>query len=161
MNRQEFIEEVKKSQNALRRFLLALCCGDSFLAEDIAQEAYLKAWISIDGFRNDASFSTWLRRIAYTTFLNAARKERPTENIAECHDGAALSSDTADGKFRYESLYMALGMLTAKERASILLYYMEGYTVREIAEIQKVKEEAVRQQLSRGRARLHKILEKD
>lgn len=48
MTRQEFISQVESSQAAFRRFLVALCCGDSFLADDIAQDAYLKAYLSID-----------------------------------------------------------------------------------------------------------------
>lgn len=49
MTREEFTTHVERGRNALRRFLVALCCGDTSLADDIAQEAYIKAYLSSDG----------------------------------------------------------------------------------------------------------------
>lgn len=68
------------------------------------------------------------------------------------------SDETADKRFRYQELYSALNRLPAKERSSVLLYYMEGYSIKETAEIEGASEAAVKQHLSRGRNHLRGLL---
>ena len=63
MNREQFARQAEVSQRALRRFLVALCCGDAALADDIAQEAFIKAYMSLDSLADDSRFDAWLRRI--------------------------------------------------------------------------------------------------
>lgn len=157
MTREQFINHAEGCQRALRRFLTALCCGDASLADDLAQETLLKAWLSADSFRADAAFSTWIHRIAYNTFINHRRKHSLQENISEAAD--LPSGSQADDSFRYQALYAALARLTAKERTSILLYYLQGYSIKEIAEIEDTSESAVKQHLSRGRDHLRTILD--
>lgn len=155
MTREEFIRNVADTQEAVRRFLLALCCGNRDNADDIAQETYIKAWINRDKFRKEASFATWIRKIAYNNFINYNRSNVYVQD--EINVLNAVPADDND-KFRYEELYFALGKLTVKERTSILLFYMEGYSVKEIAEIEKTGVEAVKKHLSRGRNHLADIL---
>lgn len=156
MDRSRFTSLVKDSQKAFRRFLTALCCGNSDLADDIAQESYIKAYLSSDGLENPDKFKSWLYRIGYNSFLNKLRAEHPQA------DPSVLDSESssvyADSSFRYQALYMALDRIPANERTAILLFYMEGYQTREIAEIIKMSEDAVRQYLSRGRAHLRSLL---
>lgn len=71
MTREQFISHVKSTQNAFRRFLVALCCGDSQLADDVAQEAYIKAYISCETLKDQSRFNAWIYRIGYTTFLTS------------------------------------------------------------------------------------------
>ena len=52
MTREQFIYHVEATQKAFRRFLVALCCGDTALADDVAQESYIKAYLSCDSFSN-------------------------------------------------------------------------------------------------------------
>ena len=66
-----------------------------------------------------------------------------------------------DGAFRYQALYAALDRLGPRERSAILLYYMQGYSVRETAGIVEASEEAVKQYLSRGRRHLRGLLENE
>lgn len=144
------------TQGALRRFLVALCCGDSALADDIAQETYIKAYLSCDSMRDDSRFTAWIYRIAYNTFINARRAVRPTERMDAATD--VVSCDAADRAFRYQDLYRALDRLSGRERTAILLFYMDGYSIKEIAEVIDSSQEAVKQQLSRGRAHLKDML---
>ena len=74
MTKEKFIELVIEEQEPLRRFLLALCKGDAFTADDLAQEALLKAYISFNKFEGRSKFSTWLFRIAYNCWCNFSRK---------------------------------------------------------------------------------------
>lgn len=156
MDRGQFTANVKATQGALRRFLTALCCGDSCLADDIAQESYVKAYLSSDGLRDAAKFRSWILRIAYTTYLNHRRSGRNTVGYEEVCERAA--TETADAAFRYQPLYAALDRIPPHERTSVLLYYMEGYSAREVAEITGATEETVRKHLSRGREHLRGLL---
>lgn len=56
--------------------------------------------------------------------------------------------------FEYQELYLALDSLSPKERSSILLYYLKGYTIKEISKITDCSEDAVKAHLSRGRKHL-------
>lgn len=156
MDRQQFITHAEACQKALRRFLTALCCGDSLLADDIAQETLIKAYLSSEGFRNADSFNAWIYRIGYNTFLNHRRAQKQTVGYDEA---AAITSDkTSDGAFRYQDLYASLDRLPDKERSSILLFYIEGYSIKEIAVITEASENAVKQYLSRGRNHLRTMM---
>ncbi len=157
MTRQQFVKYVESTQRPLRRFLTALCCGDSYLADDIAQDTYLKAYLSCEEIRDENKFSAWVFRIAYNSFISHCRSRKPTVDIDEAV--AAKSSDKADSSFKYQALYNALDRLSEKERTSILLFYLQGYSIKEIAEIIESSPEAVKQQLSRGRNHLRDLLE--
>ena len=159
MTREQFISHVKATQGAFRRFLVALCCGDSMLADDIAQESFIKAYLACDTFSNPDKFNSWIYRIGYNTYINHKRGERMTVDYEDAWDMSAR--DSSDSSFEYQELYQALNRLPAKERTSVLLYYMEGYSIKETAEIQEVSQDAVKQHLSRGRKHLHGLLSTD
>ena len=147
---------VEATQKAVRRFLLALSCGDSALADDIAQESYMKAYIASSSLIDNQKFKPWIYRIAYNTFLNHKRMSRQTESFdkADC----LTAPHSADEAFRYQELYMALDAIAPKERTAILLFYLEGYSIKEITEVTEATEDAVKQQLSRGRKHLRQIM---
>lgn len=157
MTREQFITNVENIQKAFRRFLVALCCGDSALADDIAQEALIKAYLSSEGFVNTEKFNAWIYKIGYNTFLNFRRSEKKFTGYDEAAN--IIADSAADSAFRYQALYSALDKLKENERTSILLFYMEGYSVKEIAEIEEISQDAVKQHLSRGRKHLRDILE--
>lgn len=156
MTREQFISHVESTQKAFRRFLTALCCGDSALADDVAQEAYIKAYIACDSINNPEKFNAWIYRIGYTTFISHKRSERSFASYEDVKETAA--QETADASFKYQNLYVALNAIPAKERTSILLYYMENYSIKEIAEIEQTSADAVKQHLSRGRNHLRGLL---
>lgn len=156
MTRSEFVVEVEYCQEDLRRFLTALCCGDMVTADDLAQDTLMKAYMALGSFRGQSRFRTWIFRIAYTTFISSRRVARQMEPI----DAAAnvAGARPADEAFRNQALYAALQCLSEKERSAILLYYMQGYAIGEIAGITGDSEAAVKQQLSRGRSHLKDLL---
>ena len=158
MTRDRFIQQVKIHEKSFRRFLMALCCGDSQLADDIAQESYMKAYLSLAKLENPESFRYWLFRIAHNAFLSHKRAQKPTVDYDEAY--AFHSEYESDASFRYQDLHQALDRLSVKVRTSMLLYYMEGYSVKEVAGIIDAGEEAVRQHLARGRRLLKELLEK-
>lgn len=156
MLREQFISNVEGCQEALRRFLTALCCGDTQLADDLAQDALLKAYMSYEGLNEAGKFKSWIFTIAYNTFVSSCRSQRQTTGYEAVADMS--SAGRSDDAFKYQGLYAALDLLPEKERSSILLFYLEGYSIKEIAEITGSKDDAVRQQLSRGRSHLRVFL---
>ncbi|MDE6295226.1 MAG: RNA polymerase sigma factor [Muribaculaceae bacterium] len=156
MQHEQFINQVVNIRADLSRFLIGLCCGDSMLADDIAQEALIKAYLAIDKIENQDKFKSWVFRIAYNTFINNKRNRRLylSEDELKSHQ----SRERSDDYFRYEELYMALNELPVTQRSVILLYYLQNYSVKEIASILTVSEDSVRQHMTRGRQQLKKLL---
>ena len=157
MTRERFIELATAEQEPLRRFLLALCGGDRMEAEDIAQEAFVKAWLASERFDERYKFRTWIFKIAYRTLLDHVKRPR-IERMPDHAELSVHSDYTADASFRYEALYRAIDQLPNRVRAATLLYHIEGYSIKEISTITHSNPVAVRQQLHRGLTRLREIL---
>lgn len=156
MDKEMFLHHVESNQRSLRRFLVALCCGDTMLAEDIAQETLMKAYLSLGKFNDNYNFASWLYKIACNTFYSYCRKQRFTQ--PESSAVQIPSEANTDDTFKYQSLYLALNLLSERERTAILLYYMHGYDVTEISEISGGSATSIRQLLSRGRKHLKELL---
>ena len=156
MTREAFISYVEREQEALRGFLLALCCGKKDDADDLAQDALVKAYLSSAGYQDKGKFRSWIFKIAYNTFLNHKASIRCTESIDEAR--TLISSTNADNNFEHQDLYLALRTLPPKERSSITLFYLNSYNIKEIAAITDTSEDAVKKQLSRGRDKLKEKL---
>lgn len=156
MTRDSFITLVEREQDALRGFLLALCCGNKDDADDLAQDALVKAYLSSAGYQDQGKFRSWLFKIAYNTFLNHKASCRTMESIDEAR--RIVSNKSADSHFEHQDLYLALRTLPPKERSAITLFYLNGYSIKEIAKITETSEDAVKKQLSRGRDKLKERL---
>ena len=157
MTREVFIAHVEREQEALRGFLLALCCGNKSDADDLAQDVLVKAYISSTGYQEKGRFRSWLFKIAHNTFLNHKASCRTMESIDEAR--ALLSSDTAESSFQHQDLYLACSTLPPKERSAITMFYLNGYSIKDISKMTDTSEDAVKKQLSRGRDKLKQILE--
>ena len=156
MTRDVFIAHIEREQEALRSFLLALCCGNKSNADDLAQDALVKAYLSSAGYQDKGRFRSWLFKIAYNTFLNHKASSRTMETLDDAR--TFVSTTAADDSFEHQDLYLALRTLPPKERSSITLYYLSGYNIKEISTITETSEDAVKKQLSRGRDKLKEIL---
>ena len=152
MTRSVFIALVEREQEALRGFLLALCCGKKSDADDLAQDSLVKAYLSSAGYQEKGRFRSWLFKIAYNTFLNHKASCRTMDTLDEAR--TVISSQSAESSFEHQSLYLALRTLPPKERSAITLFYLNGYNIKEIATITDTSEDAVKKQLSRGRDKL-------
>ena len=169
MTKEQFIELIAAEQESLRRFLRGLCAGDGFLADDIAQEALLKAYLSFERFQGRSRFSTWLFRIAYNCWYDHLKKvggkddwisvddsdRNVRKEVADVED----DSHSADTKYEQQQLYLAIGSLSRPEQAVVLLFYMEDKSVKEIEVITGMPSGTVRSHLSRARVHLRQFLE--
>jgi RNA polymerase sigma-70 factor (ECF subfamily) len=156
LTREDFITHVEREQEALRNFLFALCCGNKDEADDLAQDTLVKAYLSSAGYQDKGKFRSWLFKIAHNTFLNHRASQHYTENIDD--DRIKSLPLGGDGEGSYEDLYLALSTLPPKERSAITLFYLTGYSIKEIAQITATSEDAVKKQLSRGRDKLKEKL---
>ena len=145
MTRDVFIAHVEREQEAL-------CCGNKSDADDLAQDTLVKAYLSLTGYQDKGRFRSWLFKIAHNTFLNHMARQRTTESIDEAR--TLVSNTAADSSFEHQDLYMALRALPPKERSAITLFYLNGYSINDIAKITDASEGAVKTQLSRGRDKL-------
>ncbi len=159
MNRETFIACVEREQEAVRGFLLTLCCGNRDEADDLAQDALVKAYLACSGFRDGGKFRSWLFKIAHNTFLSYRRSQKTHPQPLPLWRGEEVQAeDSGEGT---SDLYHALSALPPKERSAITLFYLNGYSVKEIAAITEVSQDAVKQQLSRGRGKLRTLLNID
>lgn len=151
MTREEFISLVSVEQEPLRRFLLALC-GDKAEADDIVQDAMVNAYVASGSFRGKSSFGTWLFRIAYNCYIDRLRSRKLlTASLDSPQAQSIAGQEASDSSFRYEELWRAIHQLPEKERAALLLFYMEDRPVKEIAAILDIPAGSVRAYLTRGR----------
>ena len=160
MSPERFIDLIRAEQESLRRFLLALCGGDSQEADDIAQDALVRAYVASGSFLGLSKFSTWLFRIAYNCYIDRYRKIKPETiqpDSPQVLDIPAM--DEADAAFKYQQLHMALDRLPEKEKASIILHYFEDRSIKEIASILEIPPGTVKYYLSIGRNHLKDLLQ--
>ena len=161
-DQKSFEQFVREQQGPLRRFLLSLSGGDVTLSDDLAQEAFMKAWVALPNFSRRAKMSTWLFRIAYNCWLDN-RKEVVRRGVQRTNEAERLRievdcRDDYDAVYENQQLMLALKQLSDSERVPLLLYYMEDKSVREIAEIMGLNRSVVKMRLSRGRTHLKEIL---
>ena len=155
MTQEQFIDLVRTEQEPLRRFLLALCSGDQALADDIAQDALVRAYVSSGSFLGRSKFKTWLFRIAYNCYIDNFRKKTPVRVDPDSYEAQNQpSGDSADSRFRYQQLYQALDRIPEKEKAAIVLFYFEDKSIKEIATILDMPSGTVKYHLSVGRNHL-------
>ena len=162
MDKNQFIQQLEHEQGPLRRFLCVLCGGDSFRADDLAQEAMLKAYMSFGKFEGRAKFSTWLFRIAYNCFYDYKSRvgRSEGEELTQVYEKTPDEKADPAARFENQELYMAIGGLSEIERTVILLFYMEDKSIKDIEAITGMPSGTVRSHLSRGRQHLKAFLEK-
>ena len=164
MDKQQFISAIGGLQESLRRFLLVLTHGDEELANDLAQEAILKAYLHCASFEGNAKLQTWIFRIAYNEYLNEQNRYWNTHRVAvDSYEevDTQLADEQTDSQFRYEPLYRAIDQLPKQEKVVVILYYLEEKSIREIAYITDISEGNIAVILFRARKRLKKILSHD
>jgi RNA polymerase sigma-70 factor (ECF subfamily) len=148
---------------SVRRFARAFC-GNQAEANDLAQEALLKAYRSFPGFRGQSRLSTWLYSIARSTFVDSRRGRlahvRALETPFET-DHAPVQSGPDEllaARLEIELLRAALRELEPKFRVPIVLCEIEGLSYEHVAAIEQVPIGTIRSRISRGRAKLLAIL---
>jgi RNA polymerase sigma-70 factor (ECF subfamily) len=155
-DRRAFEHLLRRHQGMVRAQLRRLLHGDAALADDLAQETFLLAWRKLHQFRGDASFSTWLYRIAYCCFLQARRK-KPWAAEETCDDEAGQPQLLHPGNMRLD-IERALQRLSAAEQTVLLHCVQLGLSHGEAAYVLAMPLGTVKAHATRGKAKLRALL---
>lgn len=135
------------------------------LADDVAQEAFVRAWRALDGFRHEAEFSTWLHRITVNTAIThrTRRSKKATTSLDDAPEVVERSTrlDPAamgENWSLHEQLRVALSQIPSAQRQVVILKDVEGWSHLEIAEVLGISLSATKVRLHRAHVRLRKLL---
>ena len=139
-------------------------CGHEARAQDLVQDAFVKAWQALPGFRFESAFSTWLHRLAVNTALMEFRSRSGGEAL-ETDDDALESQATPDSAGQRTALRLdlerAIATLPPRARAVLVLYDIEGWKHEEIATELGMAVGSSKAQLHRARQLLRARLGED
>ncbi|MGH7983347.1 MAG: RNA polymerase sigma factor [Candidatus Udaeobacter sp.] len=152
-----FGELVRRHQSSVRGLLRQLTRTDVSLADDLAQETFIRAYKNIRSFRGEARFSTWLYRIAYNCFRENARKRKELVGVDEELLQAEHDSQTADPGLRHDLMH-ALNLLPLHERTAVVLCCQNGLSHDEAARVLDIPLGTVKTNVLRGREKLKRTL---
>lgn len=165
---------IKQHNQRLYRIARSIVRNDSD-AEDVLQEAYVRAFSGLDAFRGEARFSTWLARIVVNEALGCLRRRRPTVEIGFLAASSALTAqiipfpnatheldpETTMAQREIQSLLeQAIDKLPDAFREVLVARLIEGMSVEETAELFGILPQTVKTRLHRARALLKRQMEK-
>lgn len=159
-------ELVDLHKNRLFAFIWRMV-RDHHEAEDICQDAFLKAFASLHTFSTEYRFSTWLFTIGYRVCLNRLRRKRVLNGCefdlsilpAESSDSPASIAESKEAGALREAVWDAVDRLTPPQRAAVLLFYRHEMSCQEIARVVQLPLATVKSHLHRARARLRDMME--
>lgn len=134
-------------------------------AEELAQDSFIKAFKSIDGFKQESRFSTWLYRISFNNAISKTRSR--TIFKKEIDDNVADSENFSSGSDGFESLSRAdrkkvlrkaMENLSEEENLLISLYYFEENSIAEVSEITGMETNYIKVKVHRARKKLYNSL---
>lgn len=153
-DRSAFEDLVRRRQSSIRG-LMRRFCGDSTLADDLAQQVFLRVWLKIRTLKEAKAFPAWLKKLAVSIWLQYLRKNDALRHADEMVDIEA-AGDEPNGVGM--DLDQALATLPNPVRLCIVLSYHEGMSHREIAELLDIPLGTVKSHINRGTRRLQQIL---
>ena len=168
------IENCKKNDSRAQMKLYDLYCKamfntafnltkDDMTAQDMMQEAFIKAFAKISTYNGEASFGAWLKRIVINQCLDFIKKQ--SLNTVEINEDIIVIGDDEDWNIDTETsiqeIYTCIELLPQKCKNVVKLYLLEGYDHQEVAQILEISEVSSRSQLSRGKNRLRELLTQD
>jgi RNA polymerase sigma-70 factor (ECF subfamily) len=139
---------------AIFRFLRNLT-GNKEDAEDLTQQTFLRAWEALPSFRGDSLLSTWLHSIAYREYTHWLRSRREFVPLDEIVD---MPDEQANQNLEAVLLRWAIYRLDPEHREVFVLYYVQGFSVSEIAKIIGVPAGTVKSRLFFARQKLKELL---
>ncbi len=154
-------EELVRSHDGLVSSVCLSYLKDPHLAEDAAQETFIKAWRALPKFREDSSFSTWLFTIAKNVCRDLIAKKKDTEELSE----TLVSEDTVEDQVikndEKDAVRRALACLDEDARQILVLREWRGLSYSEISEVLGIGEGTVKSRISRAREKLLSFLKEN
>lgn len=155
MKREQLGQLILASEDSMYHVAKSLLYNDAD-CQDAIQETIAKAFDKIGTLKQDTYAKTWLIRILINECYGIMRKEKKIISLETCEREEPWME-----RQDYSDLYEALMRLTEEARLAVTLYYMEGYSIREIARMTRVTESAVKSRLARARTKLKEELSKE
>ena len=170
----DIIEKCKQNNRKAQMQLYNQYCNGMYIvakrflkdandAEDIVQEAFIKAFTKLDQYKAEVTFGAWLKRIVINKSIDFLKSKK--QQLIELNEVHLKVIDTAnddkwlvDDAITLSQVKEAIGKLPEKYQYVVMLYLIEGYDHQEISEILNITEVASRTQLSRGKAKLQELL---
>lgn len=169
---QHIIDQCKQNNAKAQMQLYGLYCkamfsvalrmvNDTFVAEEVMQKAFIKAFKKIDTYKNEVAFGAWLKKIVINQSMDELKKKN-TDIIPISKEIMTISEDEENWQIEHEitieDVKGAIQQLKEKYRIILTLYLIEGYDHQEIAEILNITENTSRTQLLRGKNALKEAL---
>ncbi len=162
-SREAFSELIRRHQhlvyNVAYRFM-----RDATLAEDMAQESFVKAYRLLKGFRGDCSFTTWLYRVTATTCLteiNKRKRRKEVELTPESGGNLCSTGHKPAERDLKEQIRRCVTRLSDRYATIVTLYYLKGTSYDEIAQVMDVPLGTLKTWMFRARKQLRFIIEKE
>jgi RNA polymerase sigma-70 factor, ECF subfamily len=125
--------------------------GNKDEVEDVVQEAFTKLWVNSEKYdASKGAFPAWIARIVTNCALDRRRMMKNLDSLEEA-ESVADNQPSAERLLEGKDVHSLLTQLPARQRAVLALFYMEGYSMSEIADIMETNAKAVESLLSRGR----------
>ncbi len=170
----EIIEKCKQNNRKAQLQLYNQYCDGMFVvanrfvkdtleAEDIVQEAFIKAFEKLHQYKAEVTFGAWLKRIVINKCIDLLKsKKQQLLELDEVHlkvvDSSYEDEWLVDDAITLDEVKDAISKLSDKYKYVVMMFLIEGYDHQEIAEVLNITEVASRTQLSRGKAKLKELL---
>ena len=145
MTKDAFIREVRNAETMLYHISKSILKNDADCG-DAVQETLLKVYEKLPMLKEEKFFRTWITRILINECKGILRKQKKVVPYEDYMDNERLSEEN-----RYHHLYMAIMELPEDLRILVTLYYIEGFSQKEISEILEIPEGTIKSRLSRAR----------
>ncbi|MCH9027328.1 MAG: RNA polymerase sigma factor [Proteobacteria bacterium] len=161
-DQQAFTILVERYQSKVRNYLRQLT-RDPSLADDLAQETFIRAWDKMDSISSGGRFAAWLMKIAHNMFLQSYRKAkrygRLMENLEqETTVTTPIENDPISGEGSLD-MPKYLSILNEEERSVMLLYFVNDLTHSEISEVSGLPLGTVKSHIHRGKFKIREHFE--
>jgi len=159
-DRRAFERLVRAHQSRVRLQLRRLTQGDAALADDLAQETFVQAWLHLNDFRGDARLATWLHRIALTRFLQHVRRPQlPIEwRDAAQDDAGEPGHDPRPAQGLARDVERALQALSEIQRLAVVHCFHLDLSHAEAAQVLGLPLGTLKSHLDRAKTRLRDLL---
>ncbi|MCH5263965.1 MAG: sigma-70 family RNA polymerase sigma factor [Lachnospiraceae bacterium] len=152
MNKDEFTQKILALEKSTYHIAVTILKNDEDCA-DAMQNAILMAYKNLPGLRQKEFFNTWFTRILVNECYKLIRNRKPTISYEEYPEQAA-----SDDEPTHSGVYEEIMHLSETHRLPFVLHYIEGYSVKEIAQILGISQGAVKVRLFRARSILKERL---
>lgn len=161
-NQDAFRFLIKKYKNLSYSYAMSVV-KDEFIAQEVLQTSFIKAYTKLHTFKRNAKFSTWLYRIVVNEAFKVLNKRKKDFLVYEetiVHDQIEADEMLSKADVDYQKYYIneALKKLGAKESLALRLFYLEEHSIKEVEDITGWNKTNIKVLLHRGRTNMKKIL---